>query len=56
MEQARHEFREAGRIGELTRQLEVWRLAAGLDGCLSAMRGQIRAITSDTSGRRPRAG
>jgi hypothetical protein len=48
MEQARHEFREAGRIGELTRQLEAWRLAAGLDGYLSAMREQIRAITSDT--------
>lgn len=48
MEQARHEFREAGRIEELTRQLEARRLAADLDGYLSAMREQIRAITSDT--------
>lgn len=48
MEQARHEFREAGRIRELTRQLEAWRLAADLDGYLSAMRKQIRALTSDT--------
>jgi hypothetical protein len=48
MEQSRHEFREAGRIEELTRQLEAWRLAADLDGYLSAMREQIGAITSDT--------
>jgi hypothetical protein len=48
MEQARHEFREAGRIRELTMQLEAWRLAADLDGYLSAMREQIRALTSDT--------
>ena len=46
MEQARHEFREAERIEELTRQLGAWRLAADLDSYLSAMREQIRAITS----------
>jgi hypothetical protein len=48
MDQARHEFREAGRIQELTRQVDAWRLAADLDAYLTAMREHTRAITSDT--------
>jgi len=46
MERARRDFREAGRIEELTRQLAAWRLTADLDGYLQAMREHICGITS----------
>jgi len=46
MEQARHEFHEATRIEELTRQLEAWRLANDLGRYLSAMRENTGTITN----------
>jgi hypothetical protein len=49
MEQARHEFHEAARIEELTRQLEAWRLANDLGQYLSAMREKIATITNKSA-------
>jgi hypothetical protein len=47
IEQARHDFREAGRADLLTGQLQSWRLAKELDSYLSEMQAIVLAMTSE---------